>query len=94
MPAGDGDEGNSNWVVADLLDVAADFLLDFLITSLAVGWLSGIHLVDTNDELLDTQGVSEQGVFTGLAVLGNASFELTDTSGNDKHGTVSLYLNP
>jgi len=86
----DGDEGNSDGVVTDLLDVAADFLLDFLITSLAERWLSGVHLVDTNDQLLDSQGVSQESVLAGLSVLGDTGFELTDTTSNDQDGAISL----
>jgi hypothetical protein len=33
--------------------------------------------------LLDTECVSEQSVLTGLSVLGDTGFELTDTSGDD-----------
>ena len=93
MPSGDGDERNSNWVVTDLLDVAADFLLDFLVTSLAVWGLSGVHLVDTDDQLLDTQGVGEKGVLAGLSVLGDTGFEFTDTTSDDQDGAISLKLN-
>ena len=46
MPSGDGDEGDSHGVVADLLDEARDFLLDLLEPSLAVWWLGRVHLVD------------------------------------------------
>merc|ERR1719317_1709286 len=90
MPAGDGDEWDSNWVVSDLLDEARDFLLDFLKPSLAVWGLGGVHLVDSNDELLDSQSVSQQGVFSGLTILGDASLELTGARGDDEHTTVSL----
>ena len=83
METRDGDEGNSDGVVTDLLDVAADFLLDFLITSLAERWLCGIHFVDTNDQLLDSQSVSQQSVLAGLSVLGDTGFEFTDTTSND-----------
>merc|ERR1712099_52290 len=50
----------------------------------------GNHLVDGDDELLDTKGVGEQGVLTGLAILGDTSLELTSTSGNDEDGAVGL----
>ncbi|XP_037662209.1 LOW QUALITY PROTEIN: uncharacterized protein LOC119511752 [Choloepus didactylus] len=36
-------------VVANLLNVGADFLNDFLVSLLAVRWLSGIHFVNTNN---------------------------------------------
>uniref|UniRef100_A0A8C0NUV9 Uncharacterized protein n=1 Tax=Canis lupus familiaris TaxID=9615 RepID=A0A8C0NUV9_CANLF len=36
-------------VVANFLNVGADFLNDFLLSLLAVGWLSGIHFVNTNN---------------------------------------------
>ena len=38
--------------------------------------LGGVHLVDSDDELLDSQGVSQQGVLSGLTILGDASLEL------------------
>merc|ERR1719431_1044063 len=90
MPSRDGNEWNSNRVVSDLLDEARDFLLDFLEPSLAVRRLSGVHLVNGHDELLDTKGVGQQGVFSGLTILGDTSLELTSTRGNDKHATISL----
>merc|ERR1719341_3048377 len=90
MPSGDGDEGDSHGVVADLLDEARDFLLDFLEPSLAVWGLGGVHLVDSDDELLHSQGVSQQGVFSGLTVLGDASFKLTGARGDDKDTAIGL----
>lgn len=90
MPARDGHEGNCGWVVADLLDVGADLLDDLIVAFLAVGGLCGIHLVDAHDELLDPQGVSQQGVLAGLPVLGDAGFKFTDTGSNNQDSTVSL----
>ena len=90
VPSGNRDEGDGHWVVTDLLDVAADFLLDFVEAFLAEGGFSVVHLVDTNDQLLDTQSVGQEGVFAGLAVLGDTSFEFTSTTGDDQHGTISL----
>ena len=79
VPSRDGDEGNSDRVVADLLDEVLDLLLDFLEPGLAVGGLGGVHLVTSNDQLLDTKGVGEEGVLPGLAVLGDTSLELTSS---------------
>merc|ERR1719170_13020 len=90
MPSGDGDEGNSNWVVSDLLDEVGDFLLNLLKPGLAVGRLGGVHLVTGNNELLDTKGVGKEGVFSGLTVLGDTSLELSSSRGNDQDSTVSL----
>merc|ERR1719219_841037 len=90
VPSRDGDEWDSNRVVSDLLDEARDFLLDFLEPSLAVRRLGGVHLVDSHDQLLDSQGVGQQGVLPGLPILGDSSFKLTSARGNDKHTTVSL----
>merc|ERR1712243_272321 len=39
VPSGDGDEGDSDWVVSDLLDEVGNFLLDLLKPGLAVGRL-------------------------------------------------------
>jgi hypothetical protein len=53
-------------------------------------YLGGVHLVDGDDKLPDTEGESEQSVLSGLAVLGDTSLEFTSASGNDKDGTISL----
>merc|ERR1719262_1935092 len=76
VPSRDGDKGNGCRVVADLLDEARHLLLDLLEPSLGVWGLSGVHLVDGDDQLLDTEGVGEQGVLSGLSVLGDTSLEL------------------
>ena len=88
VEAGDGDEGNVLGVVADLLDEVGRFLDDFVETVL--GPLGRVHLVDGANELPDTEGVGEQGVFASLAILRDAGLELTSTSGNDENGAVSL----
>ena len=90
MPSRDGDERNSNRVVSNLLDEVLDLFLDLLKPGLAVGGFGGVHLVASNDELLDTEGVGEEGVLPGLAVLGDTSLELTSTGGDDKNSAVSL----
>ena len=77
MPSGDGDEWDSRWVVADLLDEARDFLLNFLEPGLAIGRLGGVHLVDSHDQLLDTQSVSQMSVLSSLAVLGDTGLEFS-----------------
>ena len=90
VPSGDGHEGHSGGVVADLLDVLADLLGDLLVTGLAVGGLGVVHLVDANDELLHSQGEGQEGVLAGLAVARDTGLKLTNTTGNDQHGAVSL----
>jgi hypothetical protein len=88
VEAGDGHEGNVLGVEADLLDETGGLLDDLLVTGL--GPLGGVHLVDGNDELLDTKGVGEKSVLTGLTVLGDTGLELTSAGGNDENGAVSL----
>jgi hypothetical protein len=88
VEAGDGDEGNSLGVVADLLDEAGGLLDDLLVTGL--GPLGGVHLVDGDNELSDTQGVGEQGVLTSLAILGDTSLELTSTGSDNEDSAVGL----
>jgi len=90
VPSGDGDEGDGLGVESNLLDVVGDFRSDFSESLLAVWWLSGVHLVNSNDELLDTEGVGEESVLSGLAVLGDTSFELTNTGGDDEDGAIGL----
>merc|ERR1712226_1105474 len=90
VPARNGDESNSLGVVTDLLDVVGDLLGDFLESLLGVLGLGGVHLVTGDDELLDTEGVGEESVLPGLAVLGDTGLELTDTGGDDQDGAISL----
>merc|ERR1719319_1556 len=87
---GDGHKGDSGGVVPNLLDEAAHFLLDLLEPSLGVGRLSGIHLVDGHDKLLDTERVSEQGMLPGLSVLGDTSLKLTSTRGDNEYSAIGL----
>jgi hypothetical protein len=75
-------------LVSDLLDEVGSLLDDFLESSL--GPLGGVHLVDGDDELLDTKGVGEESVLTSLAILGDTSLELTSTGSNDENGAISL----
>merc|ERR1719282_476582 len=90
VPARDGDEGDGHGVVSDLLDKVGNLLLDLLKPGLAVGRLGGVHLVTGNNQLLDTEGVGEEGVFSGLSVLGDTSLELASSRGNDQHTAISL----
>ena len=53
-------------------------------------YLGGVHLVDGDDELPDTEGEGEQSVLSGLTILGDTSFEFTSTSGNDENSAISL----
>merc|ERR550534_1061350 len=82
--------GSLDHVVSDLLDEVLDLLLDLLEPGLAVRRLGRVHLVASNDELLDTEGVGEEGVLPGLAVLGDTSLELTGAGGDDENSAVSL----
>ena len=88
VETGDGDESDSLGVVADLLDERGGLLDDLLVTGLRP--LGGVHLVDGDNEVLDTKGVGKKSVLTGLAILGDTSLELTSTGGNDENGAISL----
>jgi hypothetical protein len=88
VEARDGDESDSFGVVSDLLDEVGSLLDDLLETRL--GPLGGVHLVDGDDELLDTESVGEESVLTGLAILGDTSLELTSASSDDENSTVGL----
>jgi len=88
VPSGDGDEGNRLGVVTDLLDEVGGLLDDFVESVL--GPLAGVHLVASNDDLPDTEGEGEEGVLSGLTVLGDTGLELTDTGGDDEDSAVGL----
>ena len=48
------------------------------------------HFVDSDNELLDTEGVGKESMLTSLTIFGNTSLKLTSTSGNDEDSTISL----
>jgi len=88
VETGDGDERNRLGVVADLLDEVGCLLDDFVESVLRP--LGGVHLVDGDDELSDTEGEGEKSVLTSLTILGDTSFEFTSTGSNDENGAISL----
>jgi hypothetical protein len=88
VEAGDGHKRNMLGVVTDLLDEVGGLLNDFLETGL--GPLGSVHLVNGDDELLDTEGVGKQGMLTGLAILGDTSLELTSTGSDDEDSAIGL----
>lgn len=76
-PARDGDEVHLFGLVTNLLQVVFELLNDFVVSFLREvdGFI--IHLVEADDHLLDSHGEGEESVLSGLAILGNTSFELT-----------------
>ncbi len=52
--------------------------------------LGSVHLVYGNDQLPDTKGEGEKGMLASLTVLGDTSFELTSTGGDNQNGAVGL----
>jgi hypothetical protein len=77
VPSRNWDEWDLFWVVTNLLDEVRNFVLDFIETSFREVYRLFVHLVNKDDHLLDTKGVSEESVLSGLSVLSNTSFELT-----------------
>jgi len=90
VPSGNWDEWDLVGVVTDLLDVRGDLLLDFFVTGLSPVDGFVVHLVDHDDHLLDTEGVGEESVFTGLSVLGDTGFEFSLSGGDDEDGAIGL----
>jgi len=90
VPSGNGDEGNLSGVVTDLLQVFGDFLLDFVESGLRPGDGLFVHLVNTDDHLLDTQSEGQESVFSGLSFLGDTSFEFTGGRGNHEESNIGL----
>lgn len=88
VEARDRDEGNSLGVVADFLDEVGGLLDDLVVT--VARPLGSVHLVDSNDELLDTKSVGKEGVLASLSILGDTSLEFTSTGGDNKDSAVGL----
>lgn len=76
-PSGNWDEWDVVDLVTNLLEVEGDFGLDFLVSVLLVVSTLGVHLVATDDHLLDSHGESEKCVFSGLSFLGPSGLELS-----------------
>lgn len=90
VEARDGDERNGLGIVADLLDEAGDFFNDLVITIAGPLGRGSVHLVEGNYELLDTKSVGKKGVLASLSILGDTSFEFTNTSGDNEDSAVGL----
>jgi len=90
-----GDEGNLLGLESDHLKHLHEFFLDFVETALVP--VAGVHLVDTNDNLLNTEEVEETGVLTGLSFfhsqlrvgLGNGGFETTLLGRHEQETNIS-----
>jgi hypothetical protein len=87
-PARDGDERDLGRLVSDLLQVTRDLLLDIVVTRFGVG--ARVHLVKSDDHLLDTKGEGKKGVLLGLAFGGPTTFETTRGRVDDEDGNISL----
>jgi len=90
VESGDWDEEDLSWVVSYLLEVLPDLSDNFVVSLLAVVWLSAVHLVDADDHLLDSEGEGKESVLTGLSVLSDTCLELTSSGGNNEDGNISL----
>ena len=90
-----GDEGDLLGLVADHLEHLNEFVLDLIETALVP--VAGVHLVDSDKELLNTEEVKETGVLAGLALLntelgvglGNGGLETTLLGGDKKKTDIS-----
>merc|ERR1719329_1825617 len=89
-PSRDWDEWNGLDLVSDLLEIARNLTLDFVVSVFLVVGTLGVHLVAADDHLLDTHGESEQSVLSGLTFFGPSSFELTRWGGDHENGDISL----
>lgn len=100
-PTGDGHERNAVLdellLPSDLDEHGGHLVLDLIVALLAVLGGIAVHLVDTNDELLDTEQVDEAGVLAGLTLdltelvvaTGDGGGEVT-IGGNHEEGDIGL----
>jgi len=100
-PAGDWQDWqlgvDESLLPANLLEHVLHFVLDFGVPVVAVLGNIAVHLVNTNEELLDAQKVNEDGVLSGLALdftslgvaLGDGGGEVT-VGWDHQQGNVGL----
>ena len=100
-PAGDGDDGDGVGdevlLPADLHKHVLHLIADLVVALLGVLGDIAIHLVDANDELLDTQQVDKTGVLaslaldlTGLVVATLDGGDEVTIGGNHQAGNIGL----
>ena len=95
VESGVGDEGDLLGLEADHLEHLNELVLDLIETVL--GPVAGVHLVDTNNDLVNTEQVKKTGVLAGLALLnsglgvslGDGGLETTLLGGNEEKTDVS-----
>mmetsp|Transcript_16754 Transcript_16754/g.37905 ORF Transcript_16754/g.37905 Transcript_16754/m.37905 type:complete len:525 (-) Transcript_16754:84-1658(-) len=90
LESGDRDEVDLGRVVSDLLQVSGNLLDNLLVSGLGVLWLGGVHLVEGDDHLLDSQGEGKESVLSGLSVLGDTGLESSVGGVNDEDGAIGL----
>merc|ERR1712164_58176 len=90
LESGDRDEVDLVWVVSDLLEVSSDLLDDLFVPVLGVLWLGGVHLVESDDHLLHSEGEGQESVLPGLSVLGDSGLESSVGGVNNEDGAIGL----
>jgi len=90
LPTGDWDEWHVVNLVSNLLEVGGELGLDLIVSLLIVLDGGVIHLVDSNNHLLDSHGLGEKSMLSGLSVLGESSFETSDIGSNHEDSGISL----
>jgi hypothetical protein len=90
LPSGDRNERDLHWLVTNLLEVGADFSLNFFVTVLLVLDCLVVHLIHGDNHLLDSKSVSEGGVLAGLSILGDTSLETSLGRVDNKNGDIGL----
>jgi len=84
----DRDDGNGLGGVTERLGLTLDGVDDFVETLLLP--LDVVHLVDGNNQFLDTKGVGETEMLKGLTVVGNTGLELVGGGRDNENGTIGL----
>ena len=95
VESGVGDEGDLLGLEADHLEHLGELVLDLVESVL--GPVAGVHLVDTDNDLVDSEQVEETGVLAGLALLnsglgvslGDGGLETTLLGGHKEKTDVS-----
>lgn len=86
----DGNVLNVFGLVADGLEVKADFVSNFVESVLRVVNVGIIHLVDSNNNLFDSHGESEQSMLLGGSISREPSLELVLSRSDHQNSSISL----
>jgi len=90
LETGDRNERNIINFITDFFKIGWQFFLDFIISSFREFWFSGIHFVDSDNHLFDSESEGQETMFSSLSVSWDTGFKFSCWGSNHEYGAISL----